>query len=181
MPLIENALYELTQLFLLPVLVVIVGLFCHAFVALGSFALEAWQRRRPAYVSRLSALRHVRPELALPDLELEVLRALEPLRLNTRTAPMLGLVATMIPMGPALLSLADGTGKGVADHLAVAFTAVIIALIAASISFFVLTVRRRWLLAELRDVERQEPAEPQARVSPTTGTAAPATLRVAGG
>jgi biopolymer transport protein ExbB/TolQ len=181
MPLLENALYELSQLFLLPVLIVIVGLFCHAFVALGAFALEAWQRRRPAYVSRLSAQRRARPELALPDLELVVLRTLEPLRLNTRTAPMLGLVATMIPMGPALLSLADGTGKGIADHLAVAFTAVIIALIAASLSFFVLTVRRRWLLTELRNIERDELAESQAQDSPAPGSAAPIMLHVAGG
>ncbi|MDC6684484.1 MotA/TolQ/ExbB proton channel family protein, partial [Leclercia adecarboxylata] len=36
----------------------------------------------------------------------------------------------------------------------VAFSAVILALVASSISFYVLTVRRRWLLQELRAIER---------------------------
>jgi len=36
----------------------------------------------------------------------------------------------------------------------IAFSAVILALIASSITFFVLTVRRRWLLQELRAIER---------------------------
>jgi hypothetical protein len=42
---------------------------------------------------------------ASDDLEIWILRQLEWLRVVSRTAPMLGLVATMIPMGPALLAL----------------------------------------------------------------------------
>jgi biopolymer transport protein ExbB/TolQ len=82
------------------------------------------------------------------------MKRLEWLRIVSRTAPMLGLVATMIPMGPALLGLSRGDAKSVGENLAVAFSAVILALVAASITFFVLTIRRRWLLEELRTVER---------------------------
>jgi len=67
---------------------------------------------------------------------------------------MLGLVATMIPMGPALLALTESDAKGIGENLVIAFSAVILALIASSITFFVLTVRRRWLLQELRAIER---------------------------
>jgi biopolymer transport protein ExbB/TolQ len=67
---------------------------------------------------------------------------------------MLGLVATMIPMGPALLALTRNDAQGVGENLVVAFSAVILALIAASITFLILTVRRRWALQELRDIER---------------------------
>jgi len=67
---------------------------------------------------------------------------------------MLGLVATMIPMGPALLSLSDGKMDGVGENLAVAFSAVITALVSASLTFWVLTVRRRWMLSDLREIER---------------------------
>mgnify|MGYP005819946195 CR=1 FL=1 len=65
---------------------------------------------------------------------------------------MLGLVATMIPMGPALMAVANGNFTAVADSLVVAFAAVIIALMAASITFWVLSVRRRWLLEELKQL-----------------------------
>jgi len=62
----------------------------------------------------------------------------------------------MIPMGPALLALTEGDAKGVGQNLVVAFSAVILALVAASISFWILTVRRRWLLQALRQIERQQ-------------------------
>lgn len=81
------------------------------------------------------------------------MRRLEWLRITSRSAPMLGLVATMIPMGPALLALTRSDAQGVGDNLVVAFSAVILALISASITFFILTIRRRWLLQELRDIE----------------------------
>ena len=71
---------------------------------------------------------------------------------------MLGLVATMIPMGPALLALTTSDAKAVGENLVVAFSAVILALVSASITFFVLTVRRRWYLVELRDFERANEA-----------------------
>ncbi|MBN2646803.1 MAG: hypothetical protein JXR44_03350, partial [Thiotrichales bacterium] len=59
-------------------------------------------------------------------------------------------VATMIPMGPALMAVAGGDFQGVADQLTIAFAAVIIALLAASMTFMTLSVRRRWLLEELK-------------------------------
>lgn len=150
---LETLMYQLAQLFLAPVLLIILALFLFAFFSLGSFAMEAWQRRRgqasPLY-------RHwQRAGGGAEDLELWILRRLEVLRLATRTGPMLGLVATMIPMGPALMSLTEGDAAGVSENLVIAFAAVIVALIAASISFWVLTVRRRWLLGDLRAMEEQ--------------------------
>jgi biopolymer transport protein ExbB/TolQ len=71
---------------------------------------------------------------------------------------MLGLVATMIPMGPVLLALANADAKVVGENLVVAFAAVILALVSASITFVLLTVRRRWLLEELRCIERKAEA-----------------------
>ncbi len=82
------------------------------------------------------------------------MKRLEWLRVVARSAPMLGLVATMIPMGPALLALIRNDAQGIGENLTVAFSAVILALVAASIAFFILTFRRRWLLEDLRAVER---------------------------
>ncbi len=39
------------------------------------------------------------------DLDLEAMRRLEFIRIATRITPMLGLIATLIPMGPALVAL----------------------------------------------------------------------------
>src|SRR5688572_29347996 len=150
---LENSLYELTRLFLTPVLLLILAALLYACMALGGFAMEAWQRRRGSYRSGIATYSAQRG-ITSDDIELWIMRRLEWLRITSRSAPMLGLVATMIPMGPALLALSRNDAQSIGDNLVVAFSAVILALVSASITFFILTVRRRWLLQELREIER---------------------------
>lgn len=149
---LEWGLYLVSGVFLVPVLVLIVLSLIYALIALGAFAMEAWQRRAGTYRSRLAAVANTGN--SSDDLELWILHRLEWLRIVSRVGPMLGLVATMIPMGPALLALSNNDAKGIGENLVVAFSAVILALMSAAITFFILTVRRRWLLLELRAVER---------------------------
>lgn len=155
MNIVELSFYEVAKLFLGPVLVLILLALVYALVSLGMFAAEAWQRRKGTYRSELTDFQR-RTGAASDDLELWILRRLEWLRIVSRTSPMLGLVATMIPMGPALLALSNNDAKAIGENLVVAFSAVILALISASITFVVLTVRRRWLLQELRGIERAQ-------------------------
>ncbi|MFV3075461.1 MotA/TolQ/ExbB proton channel family protein [Niveispirillum fermenti] len=150
---LEASLYDLAGLFMIPVILLILAALAYAFLALGGFAMEAWQRRRSRHRSALAAF-HAATGAATDDLELWILKRLEWVRIVSRTAPMLGLVATMIPMGPALLALTRNEGATMGENLAVAFAAVILSLVAASICFFILTIRRRWLLEELRRIER---------------------------
>lgn len=151
---IENLLYDVSRLFLAPVMLLIAAALAYALVMLGGFAVEAWQRRRGAHPRELFV--HAQSqggEVAGDDLELWILQRLEWLRIVSRTAPMLGLIATMIPMGPALLALSGGNVAEVGRNMVAAFSAVILALLAASICFFILTIRRRWLLQDLRELE----------------------------
>lgn len=146
----ELGLFEVSRLFLFPILALIAASLAYALVVLGMFLAEAIQRWRGRY----------RPVLGdrtahSDDLELGIMKRLEWLRIVSRTAPMLGLVATMIPMGPALQALSRGHAASVGENLVVAFSSVILALVSASITFFVLTIRRRWLLEELRQLERE--------------------------
>lgn len=154
---LESALCELAHLFLIPVLVLILSALAYAFVCLGGFLVEAWQRRRPGYRSVL-AVHHSATGASPAELELWIMRRLEWLRITARSAPMLGLVATMIPMGPALLALTRNDAASVGENLVVAFSSVILALVSASVAFLVLTVRRRWLLQELVVIEQAGPA-----------------------
>ena len=154
-PLIETTMYGASQLFLIPVLLAIAGLFLYAFYALGAFAWQMLQRHReqaPGF--ELEQARRRDPQLSLADLEALAVKRLEFVRICTRIAPMLGLVATMIPMGPALKALADGQIADVSHNLAVAFSAVILALIAAALTYWIGHVRRRWYASDLLDIEQ---------------------------
>jgi biopolymer transport protein ExbB/TolQ len=159
---IEVAMYDISQLFLYPVLIAIAALFAHAFYALGAFAWQAVARLRgQAAGFELQAVRAARPGTTVVELETLAIKRLEFARIATRVAPMLGLVATMIPMGPALKALADGQLADVSRSLMVAFSAVILALLAAAISFTVVNVRKRWYAADLAAIEQDmAPAPP---------------------
>ena len=152
---IENALYGISQFFMLPVLVVIAALFLYAFYVLGSFVVQALQRRagQPAGFELRQALR-ADPSISLGELEVLAAQRLECVRIATRVAPLLGLVATMIPMGPALAALGDGRVADMSRGLGVAFSAVILSLIASAITHAVAQVRRRWYAADLLQIER---------------------------
>lgn len=145
---LESFMYQAGQLFLLPVLLAVCLLFLYAFWLLGGFAVQAWRRRIGGGRPLLDYARG-NPGADEDALDLRAHRLLEAPRIVSRVAPMLGLVATMIPMGPALMGLSDGNLGKVSQNLTIAFAAVILALIAASLSFWVVSVRRRWLAEEL--------------------------------
>ena len=155
---IESLMYGASQFFLYPVLLAIAALFIHAFYALGAFVWQAWQRRSgKAAGFEMLAARQANPAITVLDLEVLAAERLEFARIATRVAPMLGLVATMIPMGPALMALSDGQMADVSRNLTVAFSAVILALLAASISYTVVNVRRRWYAVDLAAIEHDAP------------------------
>ena len=154
---IEGLMYAASQLFLIPVLLAIGVLFLHAFHALGAFLWQARQRRVGLAAGfELIEARRQDPGLRIVDLEALALARLEFARIATRVAPMLGLAATMILMGPALKALGDGELGDVSRSLMVAFSAVILALIAAALGYWVVSVRRRWYASDLLTLEKSE-------------------------
>lgn len=147
---IEAGFTQVAQSLLWPVLTLVALGFVYALWTGGMTMMEAWQRwRNPRY----TALR-VTPDLSMEELELSVVRQIEPVRLLSRLSPMLGLIATMIPLGPALQSVAAGQGQQALSVFSGAFAGVVLALAAASIGLTVYSVRRRWLLAELLNVRK---------------------------
>lgn len=155
---IETLMYQIGQLFLLPVLVLVALLFLYSLYVLGGFAVQAWQRRDAQQKRGFPLLRYAenKPAATEDELDLYAHKLLEPERLASRVAPMLGLVGTMIPMGPALKGLSSGQLDQVSDNLTVAFSAVILSLLAASLTYWVVNVRRRWYAEELVQIEYEQ-------------------------
>ena len=98
-------------------------------------------------------LMEVKVEKLLQDFETEMTRRLEKSRLVTRAGPMLGLMGTLIPMGPALLALADGDIKTLADNLIIAFGSTVLGLAAGLIGHTISMVRSRWYEQDMSDME----------------------------
>lgn len=152
---IESLMYEVSNVFLLPVLFLILALFFYSIFQTGVFATQVYVRRKN---SALKSKGYVVFDYAMDenitngdDLEVFAFSKLEATTIVTRVAPMLGLVATMIPMGPAFKALSNGNIQGVSDNLIVAFSAVIFSLLTASITFWITAVRKRWYAGEIRE------------------------------
>jgi len=157
---IEQMMADVSGLFLAPVLIILAAMFLYALYELGRFLSELIFRQTSGKTEQpLTYFWQQNPQFDQQEVELYLLKKLEPLRLVSRIAPMLGLVATMIPMGPALMAVASGNFMDVANNLTVAFAAVIIALTAASITFWILSVRRRWLLEELKTLVKNKASQ----------------------
>lgn len=95
----------------------------------------------------------VRLDKILQDVELDMARRLEPLRIGMRVGPMLGLMGTLIPMGPALVSLSKGDIQSMASSLIIAFATTVIGLVVGGICYCSLLIRNRWYHQDLSDVE----------------------------
>jgi biopolymer transport protein ExbB/TolQ len=70
-----------------------------------------------------------------------------------RLGPMLGLMATLIPLGPGLIAMGEGDTKTLAESLLTAFDATVLGLAAAGVSYFISRVRKRWYEGYLSSLE----------------------------
>ena len=71
-------------------------------------------------------------------------KKLERTDIVTRIGPTLGLMGTLIPMGPGLAALGAGDVNTLANSIIVAFDTTVVGVGAGAIAYFVSKVRRRW-------------------------------------
>ena len=92
-------------------------------------------------------------ERLLVEKEVEMMKKLEIPRMLVRVGPILGLMGTLIPLGPALLGLSAGNIEQLANNLVVAFTTTVVGLLIGAVSMVVATVRQRWYTEDMNDME----------------------------
>ena len=87
------------------------------------------------------------------DIEIESTGRLSRVSLVIRIGPMLGLMGTLIPLGPALVGLSSGDISGMANDLVVAFSTTVLGLLVGGITYFLWLVRRQWYAQDIADIE----------------------------
>jgi biopolymer transport protein ExbB/TolQ len=71
-------------------------------------------------------------------------KSLEKTDIVTRLGPTLGLMGTLIPMGPGLAALGSGDINTLAQAIIIAFDTTVVGLAAGGIAYFISKIRRRW-------------------------------------
>lgn len=87
------------------------------------------------------------------NLEIESAGRLAKLSLLIRVGPILGLMGTLVPMGPALIKLSSADLAGMASDLIVAFCTTVLGLLIGGIAYAVWLARRQWYAQDLADIE----------------------------
>jgi biopolymer transport protein ExbB/TolQ len=107
-------------------------------IAVGERSFGLARLRASRNVSRVQAIARQRLERA---------------DLLARIAPMLGLMATIIPLGPGLAALGKGDPAQLASAVTVAFDATVLGLVAGIAGLVIGKLRRRWYEETLEAME----------------------------
>ena len=91
-------------------------------------------------------------EKYISEVEQEYERELERSRFLTKTAPMLGLMGTLIPMGPALAGLASGDIANMAYNMQIAFATTVVGCTVAGIALLIYSVKKHWYIEEITNL-----------------------------
>lgn len=163
---------------LLPIIVLLLLAMLYALVLLGSFsfsALTMFQERKKSrlflkkfcsenaspeeqdkgiFSSTVKAMAAksfdaLDCEKILSDLKNEFDQDLEKSKFIAKVGPMLGLMGTLIPMGPALAGLASGDIASMAYNMQIAFATTVVGCLVAGIGLLVSSVKKHWYKDEL--------------------------------
>lgn len=89
----------------------------------------------------------------IDEYELAAEKDLSVAKMLSKMGPMLGLMGTLIPMGPALVGLSTGDIASMAYNMQVAFATTVVGLFAAAVGFVTLQVKQRWYQRDLSRLE----------------------------
>jgi len=92
-------------------------------------------------------------ERAVVEVEQAMTRRIDRSTPLVRLGPMLGLMGTLIPMGPAMGELAHGKMTALTGDLVIAFTTTVLGLGIGSVAAVLASVRSNWYAADLSDIE----------------------------
>ena len=87
------------------------------------------------------------------EFELQSAKEMSVSRTLTKMGPMLGLMGTLIPMGPALVGLAAGDIASMAYNMQVAFATTVIGLFAGAIGWLTQSAKQRWYMSDVNRLD----------------------------
>ncbi|MFH2000056.1 MAG: MotA/TolQ/ExbB proton channel family protein [Planctomycetota bacterium] len=91
-------------------------------------------------------------EKVVDDIEININKEISKVTLFTRIGPMLGLMGTLIPLGPALVALSTRNIDEMARNLVVAFTTTVIGLCIGCLAFLISIIKKNWYAQDLSDI-----------------------------
>ena len=107
------------------------------------------------YMKKIMKEQHNKAQLQrlLANFEIAADKDLATSKTLAKLGPILGLMGTLIPMGPALVGLSTGDIASMAYNMQVAFATTVIGLVAGAVGFLTQQVKQRWYLQDMTNLE----------------------------
>ena len=184
---ISDIMFWISTGLLVPVVILLIALFCRSLLLVGSFFgqyisirkteklirekleiltftnIDELQAQLPAksdslvvvYMRRIleNQTSSAQVQRLLANFEIAADKDLATSKTLTKLGPILGLMGTLIPMGPALVGLSTGDIASMAYNMQVAFATTVIGLFAGAIGFLTQQVKQRWYLQDMTNLD----------------------------
>ena len=107
------------------------------------------------YMKKILKEQHNKAQLQrlLANFEIAADKDLATSKTLAKLGPILGLMGTLIPMGPALVGLSTGDIASMAYNMQVAFATTVVGLVAGAVGFLTQQVKQRWYLQDMTNLE----------------------------
>lgn len=92
-------------------------------------------------------------DLLLSEYEIAADQNITTSKVMTKIGPILGLMGTLIPMGPALVGLSTGDIASMAYNMQVAFATTVVGLVVSATGFLTQLVKERWIAKDITVLE----------------------------
>ncbi|WP_010581785.1 MotA/TolQ/ExbB proton channel family protein [Schlesneria paludicola] len=170
---IQSIMYAFSHALLWPCCVMLILGVVHTLYLFGGLLVECFQRRgeakafsdrlKPplAMVRRTGIARYLRQcekdqgcpaWLAIDRTEASLAATVDRARFWIRIGPALGLIGTLIPLGPALKALAENNLKGLSAGLMLSFGTTVFGLFSGSLAWVIANTQERWYRLDLAEV-----------------------------
>lgn len=125
---------------------------------LNEFVASLPEGKQPMVINTLREIveergNDARLDLLVSEYEIAADRNLSLSKTLTKMGPILGLMGTLIPMGPALVGLAQGDIASMAYNMQVAFATTVVGLVISAIGFITQNNKERWYVEDLSVIE----------------------------
>jgi biopolymer transport protein ExbB/TolQ len=89
----------------------------------------------------------------ISEFEIQADKELGKSKVLVKFGPILGLMGTLIPMGPALVGLSTGDISSMAYNMQVAFATTVLGLFTGAVGFILLQIHQRWIVSDLTNLD----------------------------
>ena len=137
LPILDSSLTAITQALQIPVIILLIAFLVFAVYTLGKLLSEYFSRKKVP-VSLIKEMIYEDNE------EDKIAQNINKTDIVTRIGPTLGLMGTLIPMGPGLAALGTGDVTTLASAITIAFNTTVIGIGSGAIAYFASKIRRRW-------------------------------------